>query len=72
MSKKITIKIDGMHCNGCALGLKGKLEKLPQVKSAETSFQSKSAIVDWDGEEVYEPVLRGAVADAGFKVVSFE
>lgn len=71
MRKTIQMKIDGMHCKGCALGLQGKLEQLPQVKSAKAAFPEQSAIIDWDGEEVYEPVLRGAVADAGFKVVSF-
>lgn len=72
MSKTIKVNIKGMHCNGCALGLQGKLEQNPSVKSAKVSYPQHSAIVEWDGEEVYEPILRGAVADAGFEVVSFE
>lgn len=71
MSKTISMKISGMHCKGCALGLQGKLEQLPQVKTAKAAFPEQSAIVEWDGEEVYEPVLRGAVKDAGFEVVAF-
>lgn len=72
MSKRVKMKIHGMHCDHCAKGLEDHLSKLPQVKQAAVSFPQHSAIIDWDGEAVYEPTLRGAVRDAGFEVVDFE
>lgn len=72
MSKQVTMKIDGMHCNGCALGLTGALEKVPGVLSAQASYPEKTAVVVWDGDAAHEAALRAAVQGAGFQVTSFD
>ncbi len=48
--KTITLNIEGMHCNGCALGLEGALEDLSFVKSASVSYEIKKAVIECDGE----------------------
>lgn len=48
--KTITLNIEGMHCNGCALGLEGALEDLSFVKSASVSYETKKAVIECDGE----------------------
>lgn len=72
MSKQVTMKIKGMHCNGCALGLTGKLESLPQVMNAQASYPEKTAVVVWNSDDAHEDALRSAVESAGFEVESFD
>ncbi len=72
MSKQVKMKIEGMHCDGCAFGLMGALEKVPGVASAQASYPEKTAVVVWDGDGQYEDVLRTAVSGAGFQVTSFD
>ena len=63
------LKIEGMHCNGCAMGLEGALEDLPQVTSASVSFPDKTAEIQCEGEAPSMDLLRKTVADAGFTLV---
>lgn len=72
MSKTVTMKIDGMHCKGCALGLQGALEKLPAVSSAKVTYPEQLAVVVWDSDASHEETLRNTVSEAGFKVETFQ
>lgn len=63
------LKIEGMHCNGCAMGLEGALEDLPQVTAASVSFPDKTAEIQCEGELPSMDLLRKTVADAGFTLV---
>ena len=72
MSKTINMKIKGMHCKGCALGLKGALERLPEVTSAEVTYPAETAVVVWSSDAAYEEALKNAVRGAGFEVEAFQ
>ncbi len=72
MAKQVTLSIQGMHCNGCAMGTKAALMKLPQVLSATVSFQDKSAVVECDEGTYDETALREAVRGAGFEVTGIQ
>ena len=43
----ITIRIGGMHCAGCALGVEAALEDLPEVKSAAVDLASNCAKISF-------------------------
>lgn len=67
--KKVEIKIEGMHCEGCSKRLTKVLNLVDGVKNAEVSLENKLADIEFDEtvaklEDFYE-----AIEDAGFEVV---
>lgn len=65
--KNIEFKVEGMHCNGCALGLEAALEELGFVKSAEVSYPASTAKLEV--EENYDmSAIEKAVINTGFSV----
>jgi copper chaperone len=42
------LKVNGMHCEGCAEGVRTALLKLPGVKAAEVDYQKGTARVEFD------------------------
>lgn len=61
-----TIKIEGMHCDGCASRVKGLLEKEPGVREAEVSYQAGEARVKYNEHSVGTDKLRQVVEQAGY------
>ena len=69
MTKKMTI--EGMMCGHCSARVKKVLEALEQVQEAVVSHEDGTAIVTL-AEEVDDDVLRKAVEDQDYKVISVE
>jgi len=69
-SKTTRIKIEGMHCGGCASSVAKKLKATPGVESVEVSFENKEAVVIYDDKKTNDAKLREAVASTGFKVIA--
>ncbi len=69
MTKKMTI--EGMMCGHCSARVKKVLEALPQVEEANVSHEEGTAVVTL-AEEVAYDVLRKAVEDQDYKVISIE
>ncbi|HEY3131543.1 MAG TPA: cation transporter [Acidobacteriota bacterium] len=44
--EKITLKVEGMTCGGCAIGVKKTLEKQKGVRKADVSFEKGQAIAE--------------------------
>lgn len=63
------IKIEGMHCMGCALGLEEALEKLDFVKSVNVSFENKEALIECEEEKFDIEKVKKVVESLEFKVV---
>lgn len=61
-----TIKIEGMHCDGCANRVKGLLEKEPGVREAEVSYQAGEARVKYNEHSIAADRLRQVVEQAGY------
>lgn len=68
---KKTIKIEGMMCRHCEASVKGSLESLDGVKGAKVSHEKGTAVVKL-ADDVADDVLRKAVEDKDFKVLSIE
>ena len=67
--KKIEIKIEGMHCEGCSKRLTKVLSNVEGVNTAEVSLENKLADIEYDEtiakiENFYE-----AIEGAGFEVI---
>jgi len=68
---KKTVKIEGMMCPHCEANVKKTLEALGNVTSAEVSHKAGTAILSLSGD-VDDAVIKKAVEDKGYKVVSIQ
>ncbi len=64
---KITIKITGMHCDGCAARIKSVLEKDPGVRVASVSYPAGTAEIRFSPQSVGEHRLVEIIERAGFE-----
>jgi copper chaperone CopZ len=68
-SKSVTIKVEGMHCGGCATSVEKKLKATEGVEEVRVSFEKGEAWVKFDDQKTSEAKLREAINSTGFKVV---
>ena len=68
---KKTVKIEGMMCPHCEANVKKTLEALGNVASAEVSHKAGTAVLSLSGD-VDDAVIKKAVEDKGYKVVSIQ
>jgi Cu2+-exporting ATPase len=66
-----TMKIEGMMCPHCEAAVKGALEALDGVTSAEVSHEAGTAVVSMSAE-VADAALREAVEAKDYKVLGIE
>ena len=66
---KTTLKVAGMHCNGCSSTLEKMLNKRAGVLSATVSLADAAAVVEYDEGQVDMAGLREVVENCGFDVV---
>ncbi len=67
--EKLSFKIEGMHCMGCALGLEEEIEKLDFVNKVEVIFDTKTMILEVDSEKYDYNKVSETVEKLGFKIV---
>ena len=67
--KRMTFKIEGMHCEGCAQTIRSLVEYEPGVKSTSVSYADREARVLFDAQATSEERLVAAIQRPGFKVV---
>ena len=63
-----TLKIDGMHCDGCATRIQSLLSKQPGVREATVSYADGAARLSFNPQTVNEGRLIEVVERAGFSV----
>lgn len=66
--KKVEIKIEGMHCEGCSKRLTKVLSNVEGVNFAEVSLENKLAKIEYDENVAKLEDLEEAITDAGFEV----
>ncbi len=59
-------KISGMHCNGCASGIRSELRRTAGVADVTVSFTNKLAIVAYDTNSVSAKQLIAVIKEAGY------
>lgn len=67
--KSVTLKVEGMHCTGCASTIQALLQRNDGVKKASASFEAGEARVLYDPAAVSEDQLAGVIEKAGFRVI---
>ncbi len=63
-----TLKIDGMHCDGCAARIQSLLSKQAGVREAAVSFADGAARVSFNPQAINKDRLIEIVELAGFNV----
>ena len=61
----VTIKIEGMHCDGCAANIQSLLERNAGVQKAVASFKEGEARILYDSDAVTEEQLVAVKRTAG-------
>lgn len=66
--KSVTLKIEGMHCEGCAETIKSLVENQPGVQAVSVSFDESRARILYDPATAREEQLVSLVQQPGFRV----
>ena len=66
----VTLKVEGMHCDGCAATIQALLDIEAGVKASSVSFQEGRARVLYDPARMDESRLIAAIENGGYKVAS--
>ncbi len=67
--KSVVLKIEGMHCGGCAQSVKRLLEREPGVQSAEVAYETGEARVQFDPAQLDEQRLIAVVQQPGYQAI---
>lgn len=67
--KTATLKIEGMHCNGCAQTIKTLVEREDGVKAANVSHKEGEARVLYDPQAIDQDRIVAAIQRPGYRVV---
>ncbi len=68
-SKTVTIKVEGMHCGGCATSVEKKLKATEGVEEVSVSFEKGEAEIKYDEQKVTVAKLREVINKTGFKAL---
>ena len=68
-TKTVTIRVQGMHCGGCASSVTKALKATDGVEDVQVSYEKGEAVVRYDDQKVTVAKLREVINDTGFKAV---
>jgi len=66
-TKKLKLKIEGMHCSSCAMLIDGDLEDLSGVKSSTTNYYKQECEVEIEGSGIEIAKLIETVEKTGYQ-----
>ena len=68
--KSITLKVEGMHCNGCAMNVQAALEEDTEgVSTAKVDLGENQVTVSYNPDTVSLETMANAVKEAGYTLV---
>ena len=65
--QKLELKIEGMHCGSCAVGIQMMVSSLDGVKSAEVSFDKKIGVFEFESSKVNKNKIVKTIEELGYK-----
>ncbi|MBC7428261.1 MAG: heavy-metal-associated domain-containing protein [Bacteriovorax sp.] len=72
INKSINLKVNGMHCGGCAGKIKKSLNELNIDHTVDINVESGKVSIKFNSEQSTIAVLKSSVEKAGFQVESIE
>ncbi len=67
--RTLTMKIDGMRCDGCAVRISTLLNKETGIRNTEVSYGEASASVTFNEHATSQVRIREVIERAGFSVL---
>lgn len=64
----VTLKLEGMHCDGCAATIQALIERNGGVRKAAVSFGDGEARVLYDPQSVTVEQLTATIEKCGYRV----
>jgi mercuric ion binding protein len=68
VTERVVVAVEGMHCGGCASGIKAMLKRTDGVVSADVSYERKEAVVEFDPGRTSREKIVEAINNMGYKV----
>lgn len=68
--EKVTLKVDGMHCQSCVSMIKKTVKKVPGVETVSIDLGSGLVQVEGDSAAYREKTIAEAIEKMGYDVVS--
>ena len=65
--EKIDLKISGMHCGSCAVGIQMLVSQMDGVKSVEVSYDGKYGTFEFDPAKVSKDSIVKTIAELGYQ-----
>jgi len=65
--QEVKLRIEGLHCGGCANSAKAALSALPGVSTAQVSLEDASASVAYDPAQTDPQQMIEAVNQLGYR-----
>lgn len=62
----VTLEVRNMTCGLCPITVKKSLERVPGVRTVQVDFDSKTATVSYDPDQVRPEALINATTNAGY------
>jgi copper ion binding protein len=62
----LTIKVEGMHCNGCEMNVQDMVSELPGVKKVKADFKKGEVKVEYDGGKTAPEEIKKKIVEAGY------
>ena len=64
---KITVKVKGMHCMGCKMGVENAVKRLDGVAASEADLAAAELRAEFDEKKTSLEKIKQAVVKAGFE-----
>jgi copper chaperone CopZ len=64
--RNLTLKVSGMHCEGCSHSIEKSLSKVSNVRSVKADFDNAEVRLEFNQDKVELEKIRRAIRKAGF------
>ncbi|MCS7140852.1 MAG: heavy metal translocating P-type ATPase [Candidatus Nitrosocaldus sp.] len=68
-SKRVVLRIGGMHCAGCTRAIQGYLLDIQGIKGCDVNLATEKAVVEYDPSQISLSRIEEAIEEVGYKVV---
>jgi P-type Cu+ transporter len=65
--KELNLRINGMHCAGCAAGIEKQLSKVEGIKKVQVNFATETAAVEYEPSVLAEDNIFSKISEIGYQ-----
>lgn len=70
--KTVKLKVNGIHCNGCATKIKKSIDSLNMEHTTDVNVETGNVKVIFDAEKASLSDIKSKIQEVGFQVESVE